>query len=80
MIYQIGDRNVVIDCAANQPGDILQRREQDAWRDVLRDGRPVVASLLPPSEDSLGMGGMAIEDSPLIAVTPTVGRAVGDSA
>lgn len=54
MICQIGDRNVVIDCAANQPGDVLQRREDDEWRDFLLGGESVVAPIdvytLPPGQ------------------------------
>ena len=42
MIYSAGDLGVEIDFGHNEPGAILQRKENDDDHDYLVDGKPVV--------------------------------------
>ncbi len=42
MIWSAGDLNIEIDFGCNQPGAILQRKENDDYYDYLVDGEPVV--------------------------------------
>lgn len=52
MMYQAGDLGVVLDAGANNPGDVLQRREADGWVDFELNGEVVKAPVsiydLPP--------------------------------
>ena len=57
MIHAAGDLGILIDYGNNQPGSVLQRRENpfsDVWRDYEIDGEPVTARIdiesLPPGE------------------------------
>ena len=49
MILSAGDLGIEIDFWANEPGAILQRKEEDGWRDYLIDGEqaPVDIETLP---------------------------------
>ena len=52
MILSAGDLNLEIDFGRNEPGAILQRKENGEWKDYLIDGKPVInpidVELLPP--------------------------------
>ena len=52
MMYSAGDLGIEIDYGRNQPGAILQRKEQGRWKDYLANGKPVVipfdVEMLPP--------------------------------
>jgi hypothetical protein len=61
MIYQLGDRNVIFNSGANRPGDVLQRRERDGWKDYRVNDEvmkaPVEVYSLPPGEYRLVSSG-----------------------
>jgi hypothetical protein len=44
MIYTAGDLGIEIDFGRNEPGAILQRKDEGYWHDYLVDGKPVVNS------------------------------------
>ena len=54
MIYQLGDRNVLIDSGYNSPGDSLQRKGPQGWQNFKVNGKEVKAPVdidsLPPGE------------------------------
>ena len=63
MIRSAGDLGVEIDTGTNEPGDILQRKEPDGWRDYRIDGRlihgPVdIETLVPGFNRMYGPGGL----------------------
>ena len=54
MIYQAGDYNVIFDSGSNSPGDHLQRKGPEGWKDVVVNDEPVKAPVdiynLPPGQ------------------------------
>jgi len=52
MIWSAGDLGLEIDFGSDKPGTILQRKENDSYRDYLVDGEPVTnpfdVEKLPP--------------------------------
>ena len=54
MLIQAGDLGIELDFGRDQPGDVLQRRENGKWLDYLADGQavtnPVNLKSLPPGK------------------------------
>jgi len=54
MIYAAGDLGVFIDFGSDEPGAVLQRKDDSVWREYEVGGKPVKAPIdietLPPGE------------------------------
>ena len=58
-MYSAGDLAIEIDFGPDQPGAILQRKENGYWQDYLVDGEPVVN---PFDVESLPLGWYRLRD------------------
>ena len=62
MILSAGDLGIEINFGSNEPGAILQRKENGYWHDYLVDGKPVVN---PFNVESLPPGFYRLVETPI---------------